>query len=267
MNALAPIELPRRYALLACLALVTILSVGCAQFSKEECTTGDWQARGADDGKRGLVRLAQFNKYAATCQEEHDVKLPSEAYFAGYDEGLPLFCSEANGRSLGGKGAKYRGVCTPALEPAFMAGYDKGLGSFCTSSNGARLASQRSRYNGVCPHTLQREFLRGFVPGLEASLPALESNLFHYRRELSDLESELALEKIELQHQRSELSRTDKKTAEYRKRTRIVKRISRDNRQLQTGIRSMQDRLKHLESDHTVARQQINTWRPLMRQQ
>jgi len=266
MNTLALLQLSRRYARLACLTLVTILSVGCAQFSKEECATGDWQTRGAADGKRGLIKLAQFNKYAATCQKEHGIELRSEAYFAGYDEGLPLFCTESNGRSLGGKGAKYWGVCTPALEPAFMAGYDKGLESFCTAGNGARFAGRRSQYNGVCPATLQREFLSGYVPGLEASLPTLESDLFHYRRELSGLESDLAIEKIELRHQRSELSRTNKKSREYRKRTRIVDRIRRDNRHLESDIRTMQDRVKHLESDHTVARQQINTWRPLMHQ-
>ncbi|MFK7965377.1 MAG: DUF2799 domain-containing protein [Burkholderiaceae bacterium] len=254
----------RRCGLLVLFACLSFLATSCAQISKEECTTGDWRAKGLEDGQRGFVKLAKFNQYSGVCQKEHGIALNSEPYFAGYDEGLPLFCTESNGRALGGKGVKYQGVCTPEWEPRFMLGYEKGLEGYCTAGNGARLGGRAAQYHGVCPQALQKDFLAGFVPGLEASLSKLDSDLFYHRRELSRLESTHAREDAELRHQRSELARTRKHTPEYRERKRIISRIKSQNFRLESDIRSAETALSQLEKRHGRARQQLSTWRPLM---
>ncbi len=145
-----------------------------------------------------------------------------------------------------------------------MTGYHNGLERYCTAGNGARLGGQAAKYEGVCPQALQREFLAGFVPGLEASLSKLDSDLYYHRRELSRLESIHAREDAELRHQRSELARTRKHTPEHRERKRIISRIKRQNFRLETDIRSAETALSRLEQRHGRTRQQLSTWRPLM---
>jgi hypothetical protein len=92
--------------------------------SVEECQTSDWHAIGFEDGSRGYSpdHLSSHRKDCA----KHGVTPDFQAYRAGHEEGLSLFCQPSRGFSLGANGGSYNGVCAAHREGDFIDAYNSG---------------------------------------------------------------------------------------------------------------------------------------------
>ena len=97
---------------------------GCATLSEEDCLTVDWAVLGEADGQLGRP-LSDLNRYRRDC-EKHGVVPDTEAYTAGRQRGLTVYCTESNGYSEGRNGAGNRSVCPAVRQPGFRRGYDLG---------------------------------------------------------------------------------------------------------------------------------------------
>lgn len=100
------------------------LASGCATMSEQECLVSDWRTVGYEDGVRG-ASADSIGRYRKTCAK-HGVSPDFQAYQAGRDEGLRVFCQAQNGFEVGARGGVYRGSCPVDLEAAFVAAYQEG---------------------------------------------------------------------------------------------------------------------------------------------
>lgn len=107
--------------------LINVSVIGCATLSKEECLQGDWKNIGYRDGTHGYD-LTRFEQHQTACADYH-VALDRNAYQAGHDEGLVVYCTPSNGFNLGERVEDYGGICPPYLESAFLKQYERGLQS------------------------------------------------------------------------------------------------------------------------------------------
>jgi hypothetical protein len=105
------------------LALAGLIG-GCETLSEDQCRTGDWNQIGYQDGSAGRARdvIAQHDKACAKV----GIRPNANAWYAGYERGIPAYCTPQNGLEQGMRDASYQGVCPPHLEPAFMARYSAG---------------------------------------------------------------------------------------------------------------------------------------------
>ncbi len=104
--------------------LMFVFFMGCATLSKNECLEADWFEIGHKDGMKGKPR-ALFQQHVDACIK-HGVAPNRDAYYAGRDEGLRIYCTGDNGFEQGRLGRIYQHVCPPDLEPEFLAGYYEG---------------------------------------------------------------------------------------------------------------------------------------------
>lgn len=96
----------------------------CATMSEEQCLAGDWAGQGYSDGASGLS-LSRLDEHAEACAK-HGVTPDAAAYRAGRDQGLPRYCTPANGFRAGRTGSGYGGVCPAYLEADFLPAYRDG---------------------------------------------------------------------------------------------------------------------------------------------
>ena len=97
-----------------------------------ECRTANWQAIGYEDGAEGQ-NLDAFGDRRKACAK-HGVAPNFEAYLAGRDDGLTIFCRPQNGYRLGARGRRYTGVCPAGLEAAFVGAHTEGYGLYRLST-------------------------------------------------------------------------------------------------------------------------------------
>lgn len=97
---------------------------GCTTISKDECLQGDWRAIGLKDGAEGHApsRLA---RHAETCAN-FGIAPDQQAYRAGWDEGIGIYCTPLNGFVTGRAGKAYHGLCPAALSGPFLEGRQLG---------------------------------------------------------------------------------------------------------------------------------------------
>lgn len=111
-------------ALLAA-GLATALG-GCASMSPEQCRSADWRAVGYRDGANGVDR-ARVDAYAEDCAQV-GVHPDRGAYRAGWNAGIPAFCTAERGWRLGLDGYESRYVCVGQPgERAFFRAQEAGL--------------------------------------------------------------------------------------------------------------------------------------------
>jgi hypothetical protein len=122
----------RTFAGITVILAFSVLS-GCATMSGDECAVSDWTAVGYSDGARGYTS-DQLSKYNKACAK-HGVTPDFRAYQSGREEGLREFCQPGNGFSLGERGGRYHGVCSPDLEPHFLDAYRVGSHLYSLRSN------------------------------------------------------------------------------------------------------------------------------------
>lgn len=96
----------------------------CATMSEEQCLAGDWAGQGYSDGASGLS-MSRLNEHTEACAK-HGVTPDAAAYRAGREQGLPRYCTPANGFLAGRTGSGYGGVCPAYLEADFLPAYRDG---------------------------------------------------------------------------------------------------------------------------------------------
>ena len=101
----------------------TLLVSGCSTLNEDECRSADWNGIGFLDGSRGLPpeRLAKHRGACARVGISPDV----EAYTAGRDLGLELYCTPSKGFTAGLTNV-YHDVCPRHLENDFLRAFEDG---------------------------------------------------------------------------------------------------------------------------------------------
>lgn len=97
---------------------------GCATISEDKCLAGNWQELGYRDGSNGVKR-DKASKIADTCAK-YGVEMDFDTYLAGFNQGLPSYCTYERGFSRGENGSSYNQLCSGALAVDFAPGYDEG---------------------------------------------------------------------------------------------------------------------------------------------
>ncbi len=116
----------KRFVLPA-LLLSAVLS-GCATMSREECVAADWRTVGYQDGVAG--RSADWLARHGSACTKHGRPPDLDAYVAGRERGLNIFCQPRRGYGLGVSGDAYGGVCPSQLENDFLTAYREGRGLY-----------------------------------------------------------------------------------------------------------------------------------------
>ena len=111
----------------AVLGLLGLLG-GCATMTADECLYADWRIVGYEDGVQGRA-LAYLGQHRQACAKA-GVTPDLDAYQAGRDDGIRVFCRPANAYQFGRDGNSYAGVCPDDSEDAFLAAYREGVTVF-----------------------------------------------------------------------------------------------------------------------------------------
>lgn len=123
------------------LLTLPLLLAGCAVVSEEECQAGLWYERGLQDGARGRGQALVY-EIAQKCRE-YGVRVDSDAWLRGHEEGVEQFCTPENGYIQGRRGHGYEGVCTGPTADLFMGEYRRGLADYRVEQEYRRLADRR----------------------------------------------------------------------------------------------------------------------------
>lgn len=89
-----------------------LVGAGCATLSENECLVADWRALGYTDGSNGATPQ-RFDRYRRDCAE-FGVVPDLDAWRAGREEGLELFCRPDRAYQLGRSGSALPPVCPEA---------------------------------------------------------------------------------------------------------------------------------------------------------
>lgn len=106
------------------LLCVTTGLTGCATYSREECSSGDWNKIGQRDGEDGRP-ADKFSQHVKACGLDRS-EASRAAYMAGRATGLASFCTPARGYREGALGQPDPGTCPANLEAQFQSGYRLG---------------------------------------------------------------------------------------------------------------------------------------------
>ncbi len=107
--------------------VVSLITMGCASnpsVSEHQCRAGDWQTIGYRDGTAGLAKT-RILVHQEACGE-FGIVPDRSAYMAGWNEGIPLYCTHENGFRAGERGARRNLVCEQEVDDIFRRGYDQG---------------------------------------------------------------------------------------------------------------------------------------------
>ncbi|MEM5474052.1 DUF2799 domain-containing protein [Hoeflea sp. AS60] len=113
----------RSYSVLVLLACLVLGS--CQTLSKEECAVADWRVIGEQDGAAGYNPQDRFARHVKACSKA-GVAADQSAWYQGYQQGLPRYCTPLNGLSVGSQGNSYGNVCPANLDAGFREGYELG---------------------------------------------------------------------------------------------------------------------------------------------
>ncbi|WP_237067293.1 DUF2799 domain-containing protein [Microbulbifer guangxiensis] len=187
---------------IAVLAIIALLLGGCATMSEEECITADWHAIGYEDGAAGQA-VAMLGKRRQACAD-HGVQPDANAYRAGRDEGLELYCTEMRGFRTGRAGGTYGGVCPRDLEGLFLVGYESGRELYEAQRAVNEVANAiQSAHNErenildditeMSAHLVSDEATKEERIELLADIARLKTRHSDLEHEIEDMEHELAL--------------------------------------------------------------------------
>jgi len=84
----------------------TLLALaGCSSIvSQETCEIGNWEAQGYTDGSNGKSP-DRLSKIVEACSE-YGLSVNNQAYYKGYEAGLPKYCTYERGYSRGESGRR-----------------------------------------------------------------------------------------------------------------------------------------------------------------
>ena len=121
-------------------AAAALILCGCATLTPEECQYADWRAIGYEDGIEGK-ELSILGRHREACAKV-GVTPDIDAYRAGRDEGIRIFCEPGNGYRLGREGYSYTGVCPAGMEREFLAAHAEGMVIFNLEADVQRVADE-----------------------------------------------------------------------------------------------------------------------------
>lgn len=125
----------------AILWLLTMLLVGCASLTPEQCLHADWRQIGFADGTGGLS-AGRINDHAKACAEV-GVRPNLDEYINGRVQGLRNYCQPENGFAVGRSGNVPNAAdCPEHMKFAFLEQYRHGQQIHLLESD---LARRRSR--------------------------------------------------------------------------------------------------------------------------
>ncbi|MCY4296336.1 MAG: DUF2799 domain-containing protein [Gammaproteobacteria bacterium] len=128
----------------AVLLLLVALLQSCASMSREECLNANWTVVGEIDGQRGRG-LEVLDDYRRDCAD-YGVVPDVQAYVAGRDNGLLLYCTADNGYREGRNGRALEADCPPALAADFRRNFELGSNVHHSLSN-LRISADTIRFN------------------------------------------------------------------------------------------------------------------------
>ena len=111
------------------LALPALVALGvglsaCATITRDECRAEDWASIGQRDGAEGHAP-SRLESHARTCANFSIVPDP-EAYRAGWDTGVLLYCTPQNGFATARESKPYHGLCPASVAGRFLEGREVG---------------------------------------------------------------------------------------------------------------------------------------------
>ncbi|MDA7949069.1 MAG: DUF2799 domain-containing protein [Hyphomicrobiaceae bacterium] len=166
------------------LIILALGLAGCATLSTDECSTGDWQKIGKQDGNDGRTP-DRFIHHAKACKLDRS-DASRALYASGRQEGLKSYCTTVRGYREGALGQAYANVCAGSSAADFMKGYQLGQRVFQTESKSSTTLDSY--------HTVTRKLLRAETEGERAQL----------LKEQARLEAENARLKQEIQALRTQ---------------------------------------------------------------
>ncbi len=86
----------------------------CASLTQEQCTNGNWNGIGYQDGVDGLSQ-SYFKRHRDACGE-YGITPDKTAWLAGRAEGLKQYCTKPNAYAIGRSGAEMNPVCTTNVD-------------------------------------------------------------------------------------------------------------------------------------------------------
>ena len=113
--------------------LIVVIFQGCASMSQEECLNANWTVVGEIDGQQGRG-LDVLDDYRRDCAD-HGVVPDVQAYIAGRESGLMLYCTSDNGYREGRSGVRLEADCPAALAADFRQSYQLGQDVYNSLSN------------------------------------------------------------------------------------------------------------------------------------
>lgn len=132
----------RRLPVFAAIAAAALFS-GCAVISEDQCRAGNWYEQGVAGGQRGVAQSTVY-EIAQACQA-HGVRVDSDAWLRGHEEGVEEYCTPENGFREGRRGRDYAGVCTGPNADQFMTEYRRGLQLYRVEQQYQQLAYRYDR--------------------------------------------------------------------------------------------------------------------------
>lgn len=96
---------------LVCLCILQ----GCSTYSKQQCETMNWEARGYEAAMKGESVSSAVSFFDQRCRAQHGVPLREQEFSDGYQRGIGLFCTPENIKNFAREGGVYAGVCPDSL--------------------------------------------------------------------------------------------------------------------------------------------------------
>jgi len=183
----------RTYRILATslLAVSALAFSGCSTVSEETCAAGNWEAEGFTDGSSGRS-VDRLTKVIEGCQK-HGFSVDDQAYMAGYERGLPNYCTFRRGVERGQSGSSYNQVCSGELAIEYGPGFEEGRRKYNIYKQHedmveryeykrSRLYELRQRLQDVELTDRQRDSTRRSIRRLEYEIDELRYRIREFRR-------------------------------------------------------------------------------------
>lgn len=132
------------------LASAALALAGCASMTPEQCKVADWYQVGLDDGANGEPPRTQLADYTEDCAKV-GVRPDAARYRAGWEAGIPRFCTPYSGWREGTRGnTSKQDACRGRMnEGAFSMALNAGLEVYRTrqaiSSNDSEIRRLEKR--------------------------------------------------------------------------------------------------------------------------
>lgn len=174
---------------------------GCATITRDECRAEDWGSIGQRDGAEGHAP-SRLESHARTCANFSIVPDP-QAYRAGWDTGVLLYCTPQNGFATGRENKSYHGLCPASVAGRFLEGRE--VGARLGAAERRVAAAESTLRNGES----ERERLRRRMDEVREdgglSADDKRNQLDEMRDRIADLRWEMDAARFELQQARAAL--------------------------------------------------------------